>query len=88
MDWMAARQFHVIEHLPCSSDLALADFFLFPKVKRELADLTLTPRDLQEGVGGGHIRTLKAANFTTAFELWHECCEKFIDIVSSYVEKS
>jgi hypothetical protein len=52
-DWMAARQFKVIKHLPYSPDLAPAKFFLFPKVKRELAGLTLTQGDLQEGVGGG-----------------------------------
>jgi hypothetical protein len=41
-DWMVAKQFKVIEHLPYLPDLALADIFLFPKVKRELASLTLT----------------------------------------------
>jgi predicted acetyltransferase len=39
---MAARQFMVIEHHPYSPDLAPANFFLFPKVKRELVGLTLT----------------------------------------------
>jgi hypothetical protein len=41
-DWMGARDIKLIEHLPYSPDLALADFFLFPKVKRGLASLTLT----------------------------------------------
>jgi hypothetical protein len=41
-DWMAARQFQVIEHPPYSPDLTPADFFLFPKVMRKLAGLTLT----------------------------------------------
>jgi hypothetical protein len=41
-DWIATRQFQVIQHLPYLSDLSLADFFLYPKMKRELAGLTLT----------------------------------------------
>jgi hypothetical protein len=41
-DWMGARDIKLIEHLPYLPDLARADFFLFPKVKRELAGLTLT----------------------------------------------
>ncbi len=40
-DWIAARCFQVIQHLPCLPDLTPADFFLVPKVKRELAGLTL-----------------------------------------------
>jgi hypothetical protein len=41
-DWIAAKQFQVIEHPPYSPDLVLAEFILFPKVKIELACLTLT----------------------------------------------
>jgi hypothetical protein len=32
----------LIEHPPYSLDLVLADYFLFPRFKRELAGLTLT----------------------------------------------
>jgi hypothetical protein len=41
-DWMEAKQFQVIEHPPYSPNLVLAEFILFPKVKIELACLTLT----------------------------------------------
>jgi histone-lysine N-methyltransferase SETMAR len=66
MDWMAARQFKVIKHPPYSPDLALADFFLFPKVKRELAGLTLTKYTFKKECEGA-AKTLKAANFAAAF---------------------
>jgi hypothetical protein len=72
-DWMAARQFKVIEHLPYSPDLAPADFFLFPKVKRELAGLTLTKETFKKEWEGA-AKTLKAA-------------EKCIDIAGSYLKK-
>jgi hypothetical protein len=51
-NWMAARQFQIIKHLPYLPDLAPADFFLFPCVKRELAGKTLTKETLKEWVGG------------------------------------
>ncbi len=63
-DWMTARQFQVLKHPPCLPYLALADFFLFPKVKRELAGLTLTMDTFKkEGVA----KTLKVADFATTF---------------------
>jgi hypothetical protein len=45
--WMGARRFQVIKHLPYSPDLAPADFFLFPDVKRELASLQLSPFEVE-----------------------------------------
>jgi hypothetical protein len=53
-DWMAAGQIRVIEQLPCSQGLTLADFFLSPRIKRELASLNLTQETLKkewEGAG-------------------------------------
>jgi hypothetical protein len=43
-DWMVARQFQVIQHPPYLPELILANLFLFSKVKKELAGLTLTRR--------------------------------------------
>jgi histone-lysine N-methyltransferase SETMAR len=83
-DWMAARQFKVIEHLPYSPDLAPADFFLFPKVKRELAGLTLTKKTFKKEWEGA-AKTLKAVDFAMAFSRWMERCEKCIDIAGSYI---
>ncbi len=86
-EWMAARQFKVIEHPPYSRDLAPANFFLFPKVKREVAGLTLTKETFKKEWEGAAI-TLKAADFATSFRRWMECCEKCIDIAGSYIDKS
>jgi hypothetical protein len=52
-DWMAARQLKMIEHPPYSADLALAIFFLFPKVKRELAGLILTKETFKKELEWG-----------------------------------
>ncbi len=52
-NWMAARQFQIIEHPPYSPDLAPADFFLFPKCEEGAGRQNPHPGDPQEGVGGG-----------------------------------
>ncbi len=82
---MVARQFQVIEHLPYSPDLAQVDFFLVPKVKRKLPGLTF-PKETFKKERERAARTLKAANFATAFMRWYERCEKCVNITGSYVE--
>ncbi len=64
-NWMAARWFQIIGHLPYSPDLALADFFLFSSVKRELAGKTLTEETLKQE-WEGNVETLSAADFVKA----------------------
>jgi hypothetical protein len=73
----------VISHPPYSPDLAPADFFLFPKVKGELAFLTLTEKTFKmrpEGV----LRKIVKSEFAPTSESWCRWCFKYID----YVEKS
>jgi histone-lysine N-methyltransferase SETMAR len=86
-NWMAARQFQIIDHPPYSPDLAPANFFLFPSVKRELAGKTVTQGTLKKVLEGA-VRTLSAADFAKAFRRWYERCEKCVDIAGRYVEKS
>jgi histone-lysine N-methyltransferase SETMAR len=86
-DWLAARQVQMIDHPPYSPDLAPADFFLFPKLKMQLAGLTLT-QDTFKNTWEGVIRTLSKEDFATAFRRWYERCEKCIEIGGNYVEKT
>jgi hypothetical protein len=83
---MAARHFQIIEHPPYLKDLALADFFLFPSVKRELADKTLTQETLKKEWEGA-VRTFLVADFASAFRRWYDLCEKCVNIAGGYVEK-
>jgi histone-lysine N-methyltransferase SETMAR len=47
-DWLVARRVTMLKHPPYSLDLAPADFFLFPKVKKELASFTLTSKTFKK----------------------------------------
>jgi histone-lysine N-methyltransferase SETMAR len=85
--FLAKKQIQVIPHPPYSPDLAPADYFLFPTLKRELAGLSMTLDEFKtkwEGV----IRTLTEEDFARAFARWQQRCEKCIRIGGGYVEKS
>ncbi len=83
---MAARDIKLIEHLPYSPDLAPANFFMFPKVKRELAGLTLT-RDMFKKEWEGAVQSIAVVNFAESFRCWFKRHEKCVVIGSGYVEK-
>ncbi len=86
-DWLATRHVKMIEHPPYSPDLAPANFFLFPKVKKELEGLMLMRETFKKGWEGA-VRTLSAADFAEAFQQQFRRCKKCIAIGSSYVEKT
>jgi len=86
-DFLAKNHIQLLEHPPYSPDLAPADFFLFPKLKRELAGITMTQEEFKkkwEGV----LRTLSKDDYARAFTRWLERCEKCIRINGDYVEKT
>jgi histone-lysine N-methyltransferase SETMAR len=88
-NWLAARDIKLIEHPPYSPDLVPADYFLFPRVKRELAGLTLTQDTFKkEWEGAVRSITAKSADFVEAFRRWFQRHEKCISIGGGYVEKS
>jgi histone-lysine N-methyltransferase SETMAR len=85
-DFLAAKRVKSVPHPPYSPDLAPADFFLFPKVKAELAGQMLmqeTFKNSWEGV----VRSIAKEDFATAFRRWKERCKKCIRVGGNYVEK-
>jgi histone-lysine N-methyltransferase SETMAR len=86
-NWLAARNIKLIEHPPYSPDLVPPDYFLFPRVKVELAGLTLT-QDTFKKEWEWAVRSITAADFAEAFRRWFQCHEKCVSIGCGYVEKS
>ena len=69
-DWMAVKQFQVIEHPLYSPDLAPADFFLFPEIKKQLTGKSLTQQSFKKEWEGA-ARNLTADDFSSyAFRRW------------------
>jgi histone-lysine N-methyltransferase SETMAR len=85
--WIAANNVQVLEHPPYSPDLAPADFFLFRRVKEELAGKRLTPETLKK-TWDGVTRSIGVDEFAAAFRRWLDRCNKCIRLNGGYVEKS
>jgi histone-lysine N-methyltransferase SETMAR len=85
-DFLAAKGVKTVPHPPYSPDLAPADFFLFLKVKAELAGQTLTQETFKKS-WEGVVRSIAKEDFAAAFRRWMERCEKCIRVGSNYVEK-
>ncbi len=85
-EWLATHNVQVIWPLPYSLDLAPADIFLFPRVKEQLAGLTLDRNKIKmwEGV----TRAIAPEEFATTFWQRYERCQKCIKISGGDVEKS
>jgi len=86
-DWLVAKGVKMIRHPPYLPDLAPADFFLFPRVKRELAGKNLT-QETFKNTWEGVLKTINKDDFAAAFSSWYRRCEKCVDIGGGYVEKS
>jgi hypothetical protein len=76
-----------LEHPPYSPDLAPADFFLFRRVKEELAGKRLTPETLKK-TWDGVTRSIGVDEFAAAFRRWLDRCNKCIRLNGGYIEKS
>ncbi len=70
-NWLAARAIQVLPHPPYLPALAPADFFLFRKVKEELAGLHLTQETLKSACEGV-MRTITEDEFVVTFRRWFE----------------
>ncbi len=86
VDFLAAKGVKTVPHPPYSPDLAPADFFLFPKMKAELAGQTLTQETFKNS-WEGVVRSIAKEDFAAALRRWKECCKKCIRVGGNYVEK-
>jgi histone-lysine N-methyltransferase SETMAR len=85
-EYLAAKGVKMLCHPPYSPDLAPADFFLFSRVKSELAGLSMNHETFQKS-WEGVVWTIPKEDFAAAFRRWMECCEKCIRIGGDYVVK-
>jgi hypothetical protein len=70
-----------------SSDFSPEEFFLFPKVKEQLAKITQAQNNLKCNWERA-IRTITKEEFAAAFRRWSERNKKCVCIGDYYVEKS
>jgi hypothetical protein len=71
---LAKKRIKLLSHPPYSPDLTPADYFLFPKLKKEMAGFTMTQEEFQkewEGV----LRKVSREEFAKAFVRCYERCK-------------
>jgi hypothetical protein len=71
LEFLAKKRTKLLSHPPYSSDLAPDDYFLFPKLKKELAGITMTQEEFKkewEGV----LRKVSREEFAKAFVRCYE----------------
>ena len=76
----------MLQHPPYSPDLAPADFFLFPKVKNQLAGISMDKDEVKK-VWEGVINRMGADEWLAVFTSWRDRIEKCIQVAGNFVEK-
>jgi len=74
LEFLAKKRIKLLSHRPYSPDLTPANYFLFPKLKKELAGFIMTQEELKkewEGV----LRMVSREEFAKAFVQWYERCK-------------
>ena len=84
---MASKKVKTIAHLPYSPDLAPADFWLFPLVKKKLGGKVLEDKEEAMKEWFGVIQTIPKEDFAAAFTSWIRRWTKCKDLDGDYVEK-
>lgn len=86
-EFMAKAGIKTYPHPPYSPDLAPSDFYLFPKLKKQLAGLRFVSDQEVKSQTEGVLQELSKNGLMEAFEAWSKRCDKCIEMQGSYVEK-
>jgi hypothetical protein len=81
-EFLASKQITVLEHLPCSPDLAPRDFFLFPKTKEMHFD---DIDDIRNNTTAA-LKAIPQNQFRNCFEGWTRCWHRCIAFQEEYFE--
>jgi hypothetical protein len=84
--FLAKQKATVLDHPPCSTDIAPADYFLFPKVKSHLKGrLFDLISDIQKAVTST-LNTIAKNNFYKGIHKLYDCANQCVQLEEMYVE--
>lgn len=84
---MIKRGIDLIPHVPYSPDLAPADFWLFPQVKRMLGGQLFTRQQEMETAVEGSFREMWKNGPVNVMDRWLKRLKKCIEVEGDYIEK-
>jgi histone-lysine N-methyltransferase SETMAR len=79
--------YELLEHPPCSPDLAPSDFCLFPKLKLFLAGQRLLSNQVVIAVVERYFADLTKNHYGVGIMVLEHCWNKCISLKGDYVEK-
>ena len=85
--YLEEKGFKIVAHPPYSPDLAPADFYLFPKMKRFLAGKDHAGVNDMKGSVQQFYNTLRQEDWRNCFDQWVRRMEKCVALGGDYVEK-
>ncbi len=85
--YLERRNVKLLTHAPYSPDLAPADFFLFPELKKKLAGTRFESDQELKTTTEGYVKALTKNGLLHVFEKWMHRLDKCIQLGGSYVEK-
>ncbi len=85
--YLNANNYKMVAHPPYSPDLAPADFFLFPKMKKYLAGMRHDTLAQVKASVQQFYASLTPDDWRNCFDQWVRRLEKCVDLEGDYVEK-
>jgi len=85
--FLKSTQLTLLPHPAYSPDLAPADFFLFPRIKKNLKGKRFGCRKELEDALKAELETVSQAELRDCFATWFHRMKKCVDLAGSYVEK-
>ena len=86
-DFVATNGIRVLPHPPYSPDLAPCDFWLFPKLKSDLAGVRYESRSALGSAIHQYRRVIPEEDFTACFREWIRQLRKCVEAEGEYFEK-
>jgi histone-lysine N-methyltransferase SETMAR len=84
--YLQQQKFQVLDHPPYSPDLAPCDFWLFPKLKTELAGHVFNrPQDLSKAVNSV-LKSIPLSEYRNVFDTWIWRLQRCIEVNGDYFE--
>ena len=83
---MVKKQIIAIDHSPYSPDLALCDFWIFPRLKIVIKGTHFSSSEEIKVSGTKELKMLKEEKFAKCFRGWQELMQKCINSQGEYFE--
>ena len=82
--FLTERNIATLKHLPYSLDVALCDFFLFPKIKSVLKETHFSDIDFIKMAAMMELKKIPKNAFQECFELWKRQMHKCFQVEGDY----